>query len=124
VFVHKIDPSSPLSGAVVVGDIITSVEMQSIMGRFTLLFALITLASVKHYLLCLCYHTLTLYSFIPFSGVPLASVMQMLMNLNMAQQFSIGRWCECSCDVHVCSLHSTQANLAISMQNVYTPQAC
>jgi hypothetical protein len=32
-----------------------------------------------------------------------------------------GRWCKCSCDVHLCSLHSAHANLTINMQ-LYTRQ--
>jgi NAD(P)-dependent dehydrogenase (short-subunit alcohol dehydrogenase family) len=27
----------------------------------------------------------------------------------------ISRWCECCCDIHLCSLHSARANLTISM---------
>jgi hypothetical protein len=33
------------------------------------------------------------------------------------QQFMLGgRWCECSSDVHFCSLHSAHANLKVNMQ--------
>jgi hypothetical protein len=53
---------------------------------------------------------------------PASKVQFKLLHSDAGRHRRLRRWCECSCDVRLCSLRSAHANLVITMQ-LYTQQS-